>query len=170
MAFRSFYMNMISVFLLFPVWSSYAQLSTDAYTSSCPHVFPTVRFAVQSAIAREPRMGASLLRLHFHDCFVNVSHYVFGPWIKVPWKVPPRWFFRIRFGIPTVLSKLKKLIFTLNWRKPCALIISFFSCFSNSFMFGNRDVMGLSYLTTDQVSQGRRMQFQIAIQLEGLMW
>ena len=27
-----------------------------------------------SAVSNEPRMGASLLRLHFHDCFVNASH------------------------------------------------------------------------------------------------
>ncbi|KAG0502830.1 hypothetical protein HPP92_002902 [Vanilla planifolia] len=31
----------------------------------------TIKAAVQSAIASEKRMGASLLRLHFHDCFVQ---------------------------------------------------------------------------------------------------
>ncbi|KAL6010974.1 hypothetical protein ACLOJK_001417 [Asimina triloba] len=34
-------------------------------------LFDTVRAGVRSAISREPRMGASLLRLFFHDCFVN---------------------------------------------------------------------------------------------------
>ncbi|XP_076897967.1 peroxidase P7-like [Bidens hawaiensis] len=48
-----------------------AQLSTNFYSSSCPKLLPTVRSAVQSAISKEARMGASLLRLHFHDCFVN---------------------------------------------------------------------------------------------------
>ncbi|KAI3731184.1 hypothetical protein L1987_62368 [Smallanthus sonchifolius] len=48
-----------------------AQLSTNFYSSSCPKLLPTVRSAVQSAISKETRMGASLLRLHFHDCFVN---------------------------------------------------------------------------------------------------
>ncbi|KAL5720853.1 peroxidase [Ranunculus cassubicifolius] len=67
-----FYMNMILVvFFLTELGNSYAQLSTNFYSSSCPNVLPTVRSAVQSAIARERRMGASLLRLHFHDCFVN---------------------------------------------------------------------------------------------------
>ncbi|XP_062172395.1 peroxidase 4-like [Alnus glutinosa] len=51
--------------------SSSAQLSTHFYSKSCPKVFTTVKSAVQSAISQELRLGASLLRLHFHDCFVN---------------------------------------------------------------------------------------------------
>ncbi|KAM7504527.1 hypothetical protein LguiB_003431 [Lonicera macranthoides] len=50
---------------------SSAQLSTNFYSSTCPKLFPTVKSTVQSAIAKEARMGASLLRLFFHDCFVN---------------------------------------------------------------------------------------------------
>ncbi|URD93084.1 Peroxidase [Musa troglodytarum] len=37
----------------------------------CPKDLSTNRMVVEEAIAQEPRMGASLLRLHFHDCFVN---------------------------------------------------------------------------------------------------
>ncbi|XP_058088620.1 peroxidase P7-like [Magnolia sinica] len=48
-----------------------AQLSVSFYANTCPSVFDTVRAAVQSAINSEARMGASLLRLFFHDCFVN---------------------------------------------------------------------------------------------------
>ncbi|XP_010683552.2 cationic peroxidase 1 [Beta vulgaris subsp. vulgaris] len=48
-----------------------AQLSSTFYSSSCPNVLSTIQSAVQSAINTESRMGASLLRLHFHDCFVN---------------------------------------------------------------------------------------------------
>ncbi|KAM3281950.1 peroxidase P7 precursor [Capsicum chacoense] len=51
--------------------SSSAQLSTNFYSKSCPNLFQTVKSTVQSAINRETRMGASLLRLFFHDCFVN---------------------------------------------------------------------------------------------------
>ncbi|PON83216.1 Peroxidase [Trema orientale] len=52
--------------------SATAQLSSqDFYSKSCPKLFPTVKSTVQSAIAKETRMGASLLRLFFHDCFVN---------------------------------------------------------------------------------------------------
>ena len=59
------------VFFLF-LGSSSAQLRTGFYSSSCPNLFSTIRPVVESAIAKEKRMGASLLRLFFHDCFVNV--------------------------------------------------------------------------------------------------
>ncbi|KZV22777.1 hypothetical protein F511_15522 [Dorcoceras hygrometricum] len=53
------------------IGNSSAQLSTDFYSKSCPQLFYTVKSVVHSAIQREARMGASLLRLFFHDCFVN---------------------------------------------------------------------------------------------------
>ena len=49
-----------------------ATLYTNFYTSSCPKLFDTVKCEVESALSKETRMGASLLRLFFHDCFVNV--------------------------------------------------------------------------------------------------
>ncbi|KAJ6820330.1 peroxidase 4-like [Iris pallida] len=63
---------LLSLFLLllFPENSS-AQLSTSFYSSSCPNLLSTIKPVVQSAISAEKRMGASLLRLFFHDCFVN---------------------------------------------------------------------------------------------------
>ncbi|CAN6229839.1 unnamed protein product [Urochloa humidicola] len=48
-----------------------AQLSTDFYEEMCPNALDIIESAVRSAISMESRMGASLLRLHFHDCFVN---------------------------------------------------------------------------------------------------
>ncbi|KAH6765728.1 Peroxidase superfamily protein [Perilla frutescens var. hirtella] len=51
--------------------SSRAQLSTDFYKKACPKVFAAVNSVVKSAVTKEKRMGASLLRLHFHDCFVQ---------------------------------------------------------------------------------------------------
>ncbi|KAL5720852.1 peroxidase [Ranunculus cassubicifolius] len=71
MAYHSVSMNIITMCLLFLFSISSAQLSANFYASSCDCVLPTVRSAVQSAISKERRMGASLLRLHFHDCFVN---------------------------------------------------------------------------------------------------
>ena len=50
-----------------------AQLSATFYDSSCPRALGTIRSAVTAAVNRDPRMGASLLRLHFHDCFVQAS-------------------------------------------------------------------------------------------------
>ncbi|AQK82267.1 Peroxidase 67 [Zea mays] len=49
--------------------TSSAQLSTGFYSHSCPGVHDAVRSVLQAAIAREQRMGASILRLFFHDCF-----------------------------------------------------------------------------------------------------
>ncbi|KAL6657186.1 hypothetical protein ACP70R_004966 [Stipagrostis hirtigluma subsp. patula] len=46
-----------------------AQLSPTFYSRSCPRALATIKAAVTAAVAQEPRMGASLLRLHFHDCF-----------------------------------------------------------------------------------------------------
>ncbi|KAJ6322240.1 hypothetical protein OIU77_012169 [Salix suchowensis] len=48
-------------------------LQFDVYQESCPVAEPIILSWVQSAISEEPRMAASLLRLHFHDCFVNAS-------------------------------------------------------------------------------------------------
>ncbi|AED97048.1 peroxidase [Arabidopsis thaliana] len=48
-----------------------AQLRTDFYSDSCPSLLPTVRRVVQREVAKERRIAASLLRLFFHDCFVN---------------------------------------------------------------------------------------------------
>ncbi|CAN6444718.1 unnamed protein product [Victoria cruziana] len=48
-----------------------AQLSTTFYDTVCPSALSTIKAAVVSAVQQEARMGASLLRLHFHDCFVQ---------------------------------------------------------------------------------------------------
>ncbi|KAL8154309.1 hypothetical protein V2J09_012069 [Rumex salicifolius] len=58
-------------FVFLCVGSSNAQLSTNFYSKSCPQLYKTVNSVVRSAINKEARMGASLLRLFFHDCFVN---------------------------------------------------------------------------------------------------
>ncbi|GJN11187.1 hypothetical protein PR202_ga29360 [Eleusine coracana subsp. coracana] len=51
-----------------------AQLSPTFYASSCPVALLTIRAAVRTAVALDARTGASLLRLHFHDCFCNARH------------------------------------------------------------------------------------------------
>uniref|UniRef100_A0A5B7BDA4 Peroxidase n=1 Tax=Davidia involucrata TaxID=16924 RepID=A0A5B7BDA4_DAVIN len=60
----------LCLFLLLAGMSS-AQLSSNFYSTSCPKALSTIKSAVTSAVSSEARMGASLLRLHFHDCFVN---------------------------------------------------------------------------------------------------
>ncbi|RYQ80006.1 hypothetical protein Ahy_Scaffold1g106705 isoform B [Arachis hypogaea] len=41
------------------------------YVKSCPRAQEIVKSIVAKAVAKETRMAASLLRLHFHDCFVK---------------------------------------------------------------------------------------------------
>jgi peroxidase len=53
-------------------------LSFDMYFMTCPQAEDIVRSGVEQAVAADPRMAASLLRLHFHDCFVNVSAILFS--------------------------------------------------------------------------------------------
>lgn len=48
-----------------------AQLSPSFYSTSCPNLGSIVRSGMASAVQSERRMGASILRLFFHDCFVN---------------------------------------------------------------------------------------------------
>ncbi|TVU31234.1 hypothetical protein EJB05_22914, partial [Eragrostis curvula] len=48
-----------------------SQLTSDFYGNTCPQLYDIVQHHVFSAMMGEMRMGASLLRLHFHDCFVN---------------------------------------------------------------------------------------------------
>ncbi|KAH8497463.1 hypothetical protein H0E87_019941 [Populus deltoides] len=60
------------IFMLFLLSTAcQAKLSSAFYHKSCPKAESTIRTAIRTAIARERRMAASLIRLHFHDCFVQ---------------------------------------------------------------------------------------------------
>lgn len=65
--------SVLAVFLCIFLIATNAKLTPNFYDKVCSEALPTVRAIVEKAIANETRMGASLLRLHFHDCFVNVS-------------------------------------------------------------------------------------------------
>ncbi|XP_059276277.1 lignin-forming anionic peroxidase-like [Lycium ferocissimum] len=49
----------------------HAQLSSTFYDRTCPNALNTIRSSVRQAVSSERRMAASLIRLHFHDCFVQ---------------------------------------------------------------------------------------------------
>ncbi|RWW46607.1 hypothetical protein BHE74_00047451, partial [Ensete ventricosum] len=49
----------------------HGQLSPSFYATTCPNLQTIVRSVMAQAVTQEPRMGASILRLFFHDCFVN---------------------------------------------------------------------------------------------------
>ncbi|RDX74697.1 Cationic peroxidase 1 [Mucuna pruriens] len=65
------YLVLVMVTLATFMIPTFAQLTPDYYDKVCPEALPTIKSVVKQAIIREKRIGASLLRLHFHDCFVN---------------------------------------------------------------------------------------------------
>ncbi|KAK4840933.1 hypothetical protein QYF36_021745 [Acer negundo] len=50
---------------------NYGKLYPQFYDHSCPKAQQIVKSVLAKAVAKETRMAASLLRLHFHDCFVK---------------------------------------------------------------------------------------------------
>ncbi|XP_027918470.1 peroxidase 40 [Vigna unguiculata] len=46
-------------------------LGSGIYRHTCPEAEAIIFYWVEQAVAEDSRMAASLLRLHFHDCFVN---------------------------------------------------------------------------------------------------
>ncbi|XP_059315248.1 peroxidase 4-like [Lycium ferocissimum] len=63
--------TVIAMMVILLMGSTSAKLSTTFYSKSCPRLLNTVNSGVRAAVAKEKRMGASLLRLFFHDCFVQ---------------------------------------------------------------------------------------------------
>ncbi|KAL7149494.1 hypothetical protein ABFS83_05G044800 [Erythranthe nasuta] len=67
--------SLISITILFVITNnipvSEAQLSATFYDSRCPNAATIIRNSIRRAVSRERRMAASLIRLHFHDCFVQ---------------------------------------------------------------------------------------------------
>ncbi|TYH55631.1 hypothetical protein ES332_D09G247800v1 [Gossypium tomentosum] len=62
---------LLHAFLCLALATTSFSLSPKFYDNLCPQALPAIKRIVEAAVHREPRMGASLLRLHFHDCFVN---------------------------------------------------------------------------------------------------
>ncbi|XP_054796321.1 peroxidase 67-like isoform X2 [Prosopis cineraria] len=62
----------LSLFLVLtgPTGSAH-KLHKSFYRNTCPKLFPIVRSVVQSVVSKQPVLGAGLLRLFFHDCFVH---------------------------------------------------------------------------------------------------
>ncbi|CAA2990524.1 lignin-forming anionic peroxidase [Olea europaea subsp. europaea] len=64
------YAAVAAIFSLLMI-SCQAQLSSTFYDSTCPNALSTIRTSIRRAVSSERRMAASLIRLHFHDCFVQ---------------------------------------------------------------------------------------------------
>ncbi|XP_024987737.1 basic peroxidase-like [Cynara cardunculus var. scolymus] len=65
----------IYVFIIISIISMNNMLCTTScptfYNTTCPNALKTIRTTIRTAVSRERRMAALLIRLHFHDCFVQ---------------------------------------------------------------------------------------------------
>ncbi|XP_057507438.1 peroxidase 11 [Actinidia eriantha] len=57
--------------LSFGLQASEPSLTLNYYESNCPNVLEIVRKEMECAVLSDPRNAALILRLHFHDCFVQ---------------------------------------------------------------------------------------------------
>ncbi|KAL1558785.1 NAD(+) salvage pathway protein, variant 2 [Salvia divinorum] len=70
MAMKRCSIMIVMILLWQQIFISRAQLSShNPYATSCPRALTTIKAAVYAVILKDRRIGASLLRLHFHDCF-----------------------------------------------------------------------------------------------------
>uniref|UniRef100_M8C699 Peroxidase 34 n=1 Tax=Aegilops tauschii TaxID=37682 RepID=M8C699_AEGTA len=53
------------------------ELSASYYEKTCPNVQHVVRSVMASSVAAQPRMAPAVLRLFFHDCFINVYKHLY---------------------------------------------------------------------------------------------
>lgn len=67
------FLLLLLLFFFIDIAIGSAQLQPGLYDRACPGAESAVREVVRQAMAREPRSAASVMRLQFHDCFVNVS-------------------------------------------------------------------------------------------------
>ncbi|POO00805.1 Peroxidase [Trema orientale] len=68
----AFGVALFSSILIFLVFSSGVNaLSLNYYAKTCPDVELIVTNAVKAAVSRDKTIPATLLRMHFHDCFIR---------------------------------------------------------------------------------------------------
>ncbi|KAL8152582.1 hypothetical protein V2J09_010342 [Rumex salicifolius] len=68
---RSIFLSFVLLCIVSSIEVVKGQLQTDYYSSSCPNVEKIVRSTVESHFDQDDTIAPALLRLHFHDCFVQ---------------------------------------------------------------------------------------------------
>ncbi|KAJ8574128.1 hypothetical protein K7X08_025933 [Anisodus acutangulus] len=71
MSFLRFVLAILFLVSIFGVSNAHYKLSTTFYDCTCPNVTDIVRGVMEQIQRRDVRAGAKIIRLHFHDCFVN---------------------------------------------------------------------------------------------------
>lgn len=80
LCFRTFILQfMLLVFSILntSLQASEPQLTLDYYASACPNLFDIVKKEMECAVLSDPRNAALIVRLHFHDCFVQVHNVIY---------------------------------------------------------------------------------------------
>lgn len=90
MAYFSSLVLVLGISLVLLCQGSQAQLSSTFYDTACSNVSSIVTGVIQQAQQSDTRILASLTRLFFHDCFVDVMVYT---------SIMPYFFF---FSLPRV--------------------------------------------------------------------
>ncbi|KAI7747961.1 hypothetical protein M8C21_027885, partial [Ambrosia artemisiifolia] len=75
-----FILSFLTIFCFKFLHATNPPLSLDYYKSSCPNAEAIVRKEMECVVQSDLRNAALILRLHFHDCFVQVG----GPYWDVP--------------------------------------------------------------------------------------
>lgn len=70
--------NLLSMFILMEAVAGGFRFGVDGvrmdyYIMSCPFAESIVKNTVNRALQDDPTLAAALVRMHFHDCFVEVS-------------------------------------------------------------------------------------------------
>ncbi|XP_021815156.1 peroxidase 11 [Prunus avium] len=74
LCFRTFILQfMLLVFSILntSLHASEPPLTLEYYASACPNLFEIVKKEMECAVLSDPRNAALIVRLHFHDCFVQ---------------------------------------------------------------------------------------------------
>ena len=72
MVIRKFFGVILVIELIVNVFRVADGLSMQYYLISCPFAEQIVRNTVTRALQADPTLAAGLVRMHFHDCFIEV--------------------------------------------------------------------------------------------------